>query len=145
MELASLLSASLATTAFKSDVHAFATHSPVARIKLARHAPPVKILRLIAQILDSQPDLAVEEISVDARSGCSDFSGVVDVYTAEAVHRFEFTWCCRWRAEQEGWKDYFGFPDQMRAAREYDFRCFAQWKSVKATQPSARHQLSLAR
>ncbi len=114
-------------------------------VELARHAPPVKILRLIAQILDSQPDLAVEEISVDARSGCSDFSGVVDVYTAEAVHRFEFTWCCRWRAEQEGWKDYFGFPDQMRAAREYDFRCFAQWKSVKASQPSARHQLSLAR
>ena len=145
MELASLLSASLATTAFKSDVHAFATHSPVARIKLARHAPPVKILRLIAQILDSQPDLAVEEISVDARSGCSDFSGVVDVYTAEAVHRFEFTWCCRWRAEQEGWKDYFGFPDQIRAAREYDFRCFAEWKSVEANQPSLRRQVSLAR
>ncbi|MBC7791280.1 MAG: hypothetical protein H7Z74_15140 [Anaerolineae bacterium] len=145
MELVSLLSASLATNAFKADVRAFATQAPAGRIKLTRYAPPVKILRLIAQILDSEPSLAVEEISVDARSGCSDFTGVVDVHTAEDVHRFAFTWCCRWRAEQEGWKDYFGFPDQMRAAREYDFRCFSEWKAVREAQPSPQHQLSVAR
>ncbi|MGI9076476.1 MAG: hypothetical protein ACR2G6_03965 [Gemmatimonadaceae bacterium] len=145
MERASLLSASLATNAFKADVHAFAKQAPAGRIKLARYAPPVKILRLIAQILDSEPALAVEEICVDARSGCSDFAGVVDVRTPEGIHQFEFTWCCRWRAEQEGWKDYFGFPDQIRAAREYGFRCFAEWKAVTAAHPSPRHQLSLAR
>ena len=137
MELASLLAASLATNAFKADVRAFASQAPAGRIKLARYAPPVKVLRLIAQILDSEPELAIEQISVDARSGCSDFAGIVDVHVAQDVHRFEFTWCCRWRAEQEGWKDYFGFPDQMRAAREYDFRCFAEWNATRVVQPAA--------
>ena len=47
-----------------------------------------------------------------------------------STHVYEFVWDCRWRAEQEGWTDCFGFPDQIRAAREYDWRCFERWEPV---------------
>ena len=36
----------------------------------------------------------------------------------EDVRTVRFHWDCKWKAQQEGWSDYFGFPDQMRAARE---------------------------
>ena len=48
---------------------------------------------------------------------------------------FSFTWCCRWRAEQEGWKDYFGFPDQIRAAREFGWDCFQRWSESAGDVP----------
>ena len=38
-----------------------------------------------------------------------------------------FHWDCKWRAQQQGWVDYFGFPDQTRAAREFGFDCFRSW------------------
>ncbi|HEX8695519.1 MAG TPA: hypothetical protein VF746_24110, partial [Longimicrobium sp.] len=38
-----------------------------------------------------------------------------------------FVWDCKWKAEQHGWHDYFGFPDQGRAAREFGYDCFRAW------------------
>ena len=34
----------------------------------------------------------------------------------------------RWRAEQQGWVDAFGFPDQIRAADEFGWNCFHRWQ-----------------
>ena len=48
------------------------------------------------------------------------------------TQRFAFTWCCAWRARELGWKDCFGFWDQTRAAREYDWRCFERWETLPA-------------
>jgi hypothetical protein len=49
----------------------------------------------------------------------------------------EFAWDCRWRAQQQGWVDAFGFPDQIRAADEFGWNCFQHWQPVQA-QPGLR-------
>ena len=131
MDLQSLLTGSSATQAFKADVASyFRGGAAPRRIELARPAPPIKVQRLLAHLLEAEPQLEIERIRIEARSGCSDFYGVVRVETMEAVQDFEFTWCCRWRAEEAGFTDFFGHPDQIRAASEFRWRCFKVWRSL---------------
>jgi len=127
---AQILSRSCASERFKTDVVAFASRAEAPSIALTRNVPRIKVIRLINHLLYAHPEWAIERLHIDARSGCSDFVGTVKVETKSGTHVYEFIWDCRWRAEQEGWTDYFGFPDQMRAAREYDWRCFARWETV---------------
>jgi hypothetical protein len=127
-ELAELLTESRATDSFKSDVIRFLETGQAERVEVRGYAPRVKVTRVLKQVLANHPDLDIEQLSVNGMSGCSDFAGTVEVATAKDRKTFEFVWCCRWRAEEEGWLDYFGFPDQMRAAREFDWRCFRVWK-----------------
>ena len=131
-ELGELLSESRATEPFKSDVIRYLETGEAERVEIRGYAPRVKVTRLIKQVLASHPDLDIEQVSVKAQSGCSDFVGTVELATATDRKTFEFVWCCRWRAEEEGWLDYFGFPDQMRAAREFDWRCFRVWKPLSS-------------
>ena len=136
-DLLPYLDAAAAHPDFKADVLAFVGGHPAAsRIQLDGHAPRVKVERLLTQLLHAHPDLPVERVRVRGRSGCSDFSGEVSVFAADVEHRFAFTWCCAWRAEQEGWRDCFGFWDQARAAREFGFRCFSRWESLSPALPS---------
>ena len=130
MDLTPLLDRSHAAEAFKADVRALLAHQPAPRIATARLAPRVKVARVVAQLLDAEPTLPIERVRVDAVSGCSDFRGTVVVETATDARTFEFVWCCQWRADQEGWRDAFGFSDQIRAAREYDWRCFERWDEI---------------
>ena len=106
--------------------------SPLDRVALDRPVPRIKVRRLLTHVLAAHPELAVERVALSARSGCSDFVGVVQLHTPTSTHAYEFVWDCRWRAAQEGWTDGFGFPDQIRAADEFDWRCFARWEPVKA-------------
>ena len=130
MDLLSALDRSLAAEAFKADVRAFAANQPAPRIATTRLAPRVKVARLVTQLLSAEPSLPVERVRVDAVSGCSDFRGTLLVETADDARTFEFVWCCQWRADQQGWRDAFGFSDQIRAAREFDWRCFERWDEV---------------
>jgi hypothetical protein len=123
-----LLQSSSASAAFKADVASFLAGTPSQRVKVETYVPRVKVRRLLAQLLNSEPLLEIEQVVIRGHSGCSDFVGTVDVHTSTGPQRFEFAWDCRWRAEQEGWVDYFGFPDQMRAAQEFDWRCFERWE-----------------
>ena len=127
-ELEELLARSRAAEPFKADVRAFYSDGDAARIRTTGYVPPVKVQRLIKQMLATEPHLAIERITIEGESGCSDFVGRVEARTVSGTHVFEFEWCCRWRAQQEGWTDYFGFPDQIRAAREFDWRCFRMWE-----------------
>lgn len=127
-ELEEILAASRAADEFKADVLRFCAGQRTERIEIAGHAPPVKITRLLKHMLSAEPHLEVERIALKARSGCSDFAGIVEVEAPNGHHAFEFLWDCRWRAEQEGWTDWFGFPDQTRAAQEFDWRCFREWR-----------------
>jgi len=145
MELQSLLNRSSATEAFKADVLAYLRDVHAGRIELARRAPPVKVERLLAHLLHSEPDLAIERVHIAARSGCSDFRGTIRVETVDAEYGYEFTWCCRWRAEQEGFVDFFGFPDQLRAAAEFHWRCFKEWRALPDEEHGENAQLSAAR
>ena len=131
-DLAELLTESRATESFKSDVVRYLETGEAERVEVRGYAPRVKVTRLLKHVLASVPDLDIEQIFVKAQSGCSDFVGTVELATASGRQTFEFVWCCRWRAEEEGWMDYFGFPDQMRAAREFDWRCFKVWNPLSA-------------
>lgn len=129
-----LLARSGATPAFRAAVADFArTGRPGPRLRVSPGAPPVKVERTLAKALVEYPALPVESIEVDAVSGCESFRGTLVLRTAEEERRVDFCWDCRWRAEQNGWTDWFGFPDQTRAAREYGWDCFREWEEVSAT------------
>jgi hypothetical protein len=119
---------SRATTAFKTAVGAFAVGQHTDRVTVEAYVPAVKVRRLLTQLLASEPSLEIENVVIRGQSGCSDFVGSVDVATSSGSHKFDFVWCCRWRAENAGYVDYFGFPDQARAAQEFDWRCFQRWE-----------------
>ena len=130
-ELEQLLARSRASDAFKADVRNYSLRGEAPAIRIQGFVPRVKILRLLKQMLAAEPDLSIDLVRVEGSSGCSDFTGVVEAHSSHGRHVFEFQWCCRWRAEQEGWTDYFGFPDQIRAAREFDWRCFRHWERTQ--------------
>jgi hypothetical protein len=117
-----------ATADFKADIGSFLMGERSERVKLETYVPRVKIQRLLTQLLTSESALEIEQVVIRGMSGCSDFVGSVDVQTSSGAHVFDFVWCCRWRAENEGYLDYFGFPDQARAAQEFDWRCFRRWE-----------------
>lgn len=124
----SVLLGSSATAPFKADVAAYFSGNNSERVKVESYVPHVKVRRLLTQLLNREPTLEIEHVVIRGSSGCSDFVGSVDVYTSTEPQVFEFVWDCRWRAQSEGWVDYFGFPDQMRAAQEFDWECFRRWE-----------------
>jgi hypothetical protein len=131
-ELELILSKSQAAETFKRAVRSYFENGGAEHIRVEGFAPRIKVRRLLAHILATESHLPIEQVSLKGRSGCSDFVGTVKVQTTSETHVYEFVWDCRWRAEQEGWTDCFGFPDQIRAAEEFDWRCFEQWRAVPA-------------
>jgi hypothetical protein len=129
-DLTPYLDAAAAHPDFKAEVLTFVHGGPADRIVLDGYAPRVKVERVLTQLLHAHPELEIERVRLRAQSGCSDFSGELVAVAGDAEHRFAFTWCCAWRAEQEGWKDYYGFWDQARAAREFGWKCFSRWEVV---------------
>ena len=123
-----LIASSKATADFKAAITSFVAGEKAERVKLESRVPRVKVQRLLTQLLAVEPALEIEHVVIRGSSGCSDFVGSVDVETRSGTHVFDFTWCCRWRAETEGYVDYFGFPDQARAAQEFDWQCFRHWE-----------------
>lgn len=125
------LDAAAAHPEFKRELLDFVRGGDTERIALEGYAPRVKVERVLTQLLHAHPTLPVERVRVNARSGCSDFTGeLVAITTDSEEHRFSFTWCCSWKAEQQGWRDYFGFWDQARAAREFGWDCFQRWEKT---------------
>lgn len=123
-----ILTRSCATDRFKADVAAFARRDDAPSITLMRTVPRIKVIRLVSQLLHAHPEWAVDRLRIDARSGCSDFVGTVIVEGGGEARVIEFAWDCRWRAEQQGWVDAYGFPDQIRAADEFGWNCFHHWQ-----------------
>jgi hypothetical protein len=117
-----ILGASAAAPEFKAAVRALADGGRDERIAFNRGAPRVKVLRLLMKLLEAHPEIPFDTIVVEGRSGCSDFVGSAVAQPDDV--RFEFEWNCHWRAVELGWFDAFGDPDQIRAARTYDYQCF---------------------
>jgi hypothetical protein len=107
-----------------------------------RGMPAVKVERVLTQLLSELPTARIERIEIDGRSGCSDFSGQLTVHTDDGTRVFDFVWDCRWRAAQERWTDHWGEPDQIRAAREFGWRCFAVWS--ERPRLTAQHSMALS-
>jgi hypothetical protein len=130
-ELLPYLDAAAVHPDFKRELLEFVRGGEATRIELEGYTPRVKVERVLTQLFHAHPELPVERVRLRARSGCSDFTGELVAVTSDAAeHRFTFTWCCSWKAEQEGWKDCFGFWDQARAAREFGWQCFQKWEAV---------------
>lgn len=127
-ELLPLLAASRAHPAFKVAVDSYAASAPTPRLTARRRAPRVKVLRVVAQLLHAEPALPIEAVAIDGVSGCCDFRGVINVVVDGAERTWEFVWDCRWRAREAGYVDFMGWPDQSRAAREFGWQCFAEWR-----------------
>ena len=135
-ELEPLLAASHATDAFRADIALYTARQPAERIATSSMNPRVKVLRTIAQLLHAEPALAVDRVTLQAASGCAEYTGVIAVTDAAgAVHRFDFEWDCEWKARQLGYVDGFGFPDQIRAAQEFGWQCFERWTRI-STEPA---------
>jgi hypothetical protein len=132
MDLDTCLAASSATTAFVADVRAYVGHREAPRITVVRAAPRVKVLRVLTKLLHAEPILIVDGVRIDGISGCADYRGTITAVTPDGERAFSFVWDCSWRAAAEGWLDRHGLPDQTRAAREFDWQCFAEWSSVFA-------------
>jgi hypothetical protein len=122
------VSSSRATSDFKADMASFLSGNNSRRVQVETYLPRIKVRRLLTQLLTEEPTLEIEQVAIRAASGCSDFVGSMDVQTTTGGLVFDFHWCCRWRAVSEGYVDYFGFPDQTRAAQEFDWRCFQRWE-----------------
>lgn len=90
-------------------------------IKFSHSNPPVKVLRVLLALLEREPELPIESAHVDGVSGCSDYRGTITVNGGAKT--YEFVWDCAWKAEQMGWTDFMGYPDQVRAARTLGYRC----------------------
>jgi hypothetical protein len=128
MTILDLLDRSSATDAFRDAVTRFVRDGrPNERLAFNRDCPAIKVERTLVRALEEYPELQVESIEIHGTSGCEFFRGVMDVHTAAEVRRVSFHWDCKWKAQEMGWHDYFGFPDQTRAAREFPYACFRTW------------------
>jgi len=130
MHLTDILDDSSATPEFKAAVLSAQVRKRTPLVTSSRPVPHIKIMRLLTHLLSTERDLEIESVRLHADSGCSDLIGTIDVTCSDAVRRFSFAWDCAWRAREQGWTDCFGFPDQMRAVREYDWRCFKSWQAI---------------
>lgn len=132
--LLSLLDRSRASEEFRRSVTAFlGDRLPNDGVTFDHLSPPVKVERTLTKLLEAHPELQIERVEIDGASGCEFYRGQLRVHTAEGTRNVRFHWDCRWKALQEGWTDYFGFPDQIRAAREFGYDCFRVWE----TEPTA--------
>ncbi len=127
-ELEDLLNESAASDGFKEEVRQLKQGKKTELIAWNPGAPPVKVLRAISKLLEAEPGLIIESVNIQASSGCSDFVGTLDVNGGEV--RFSFVWDCSWRAKQEKFTDTFGYPDQIRASREFGYQCFKKFERV---------------
>ena len=132
MNMDALLAASGATDEFKDSVRQYSTHGKAPLVEAAGWPPPVKVMRVLAHLLEVEPTLRLQRVCINASAGCSDFRGSVEAYADGLVRHWHFVWCCRWRAVEQGWVDCFGFPDQTRAARDFEHRCFQTWEPAGA-------------
>lgn len=133
MILSQLLERSRASEAFRDSVAAFVSDSrPNDRVTFDPYSPAVKVERTLTKLLEEHPELEIERVEIEGSSGCEFYRGELRIHTMEGMRRVRFHWDCKWRALQEGWTDYFGFPDQARAAREFGHDCFRTWQSESA-------------
>lgn len=136
MSLSEFLQRSNATAAFKDGVASFQRSGmPNERVAFVAFAPPVKVERALIKALEEYADLPIESVEIEGSSGCEYFRGQLTVHAGDGSRQVRFHWDCKWRALQQGWTDYFGFPDQTRAAREFGYDCFREWNEL-ATAPA---------
>jgi hypothetical protein len=142
MSLQHYLGLSRASASFREAVNDFLhTGRSNPRLSFDVRSPAVKVERTLTKVLVEYPHLDIESIEIRGHSGCEYFRGELTLRTSGSEQVVAFHWDCRWRAEENGWVDYFGFPDQLRAAREYGWDCFRSWETLAAGGVAAEPEL----
>jgi hypothetical protein len=137
MKIIEFLERSQATAPFRESVVTFLkTGRANEHLVFDYRSPMVKVERALTKALEEYPDMPLESIELDAASGCEYFRGTMTLRAGGTERRVRFHWDCKWRAEQQGWRDYFGFADQTRAAREFGHDCFRTWHEEPALEPA---------
>ncbi|MEX2571902.1 MAG: hypothetical protein WD737_11440 [Gemmatimonadota bacterium] len=135
MKLLEYLGRSSAVPDFRAAIEQFlASGRPSERVAFGGRSPIIKVERTLTKLLEAYADLPIESVEIAGRSGCEFFRGEAVVRTADAERRIRFDWDCKWKAQALGWTDYFGFPDQTRAAREFGHDCFRGWEEQTVDQ-----------
>jgi hypothetical protein len=128
MPILDFLARSGSSDEFRGAVEQFlSTGQPNSLLVFDFRCPPVKVERMLTKLLESHPELPIERVILEARSGCDFFRGHASVEAGERSMQVRFDWNCRRKAEELGWTDWFGLPDQGRAAREFGYDCFQTW------------------
>lgn len=131
MNVSDFLGQSRAAPAFREAVSSFLDSGRANdRIIFDSGSPPVKVERTLTKLLELHPELEIERVEVRGSSGCEYYRGDLTVFTTDGEQRIRFYWDCKWKAEQEGWTDAFGLPDQIRAARTFGYDCFRSWEAL---------------
>ncbi|NUP99428.1 MAG: hypothetical protein HUU35_06195 [Armatimonadetes bacterium] len=125
--LRQMIERSAVTDSFREAYYAWRNGEPQEALVVQGYAPPVKVERVLTKLLEAMPDLEIESVTIDGRSGCSNFTGHLVVQPGDV--RIEFDWDCAWKARQAGYQMY-GIPDQQRAAREFGYDCFRMFEEV---------------
>lgn len=137
MSLHQFLERSRASEEFRAAVADFQrTGRPSDHLRFEPYSPPVKVERTLTKLLEAFPELAIERLEIRGSSGCEFFRGTLAVWAGSEERRIRFHWDCRWRALEQGWTDYFGFPDQTRAATEFGYDCFRTWEEEPTVEPA---------
>jgi hypothetical protein len=135
MKLIEFLEESAVSPSLRDAVRHFAVTGRAAEsLSFPPNAPGVKVERTLTKLLEEYPDLPIERVEISGHSGCEFFRGEISVRSAQQALRIRFEWNCKWKATEMGWFDYFGFPDQTRAAREFEHDCFRAWEQVQSEQ-----------
>ncbi len=127
-DLESLIDQSSATVEFKEAVRRLEKGITSPLIKTNMSAPRVKVMRVITKLLEAEPTLEIRGIELRGASSCSGFRGDMKINGGDVV--IDFNWDCAWRAEQEGWRDAFGYVDQAKAARQFGYQCFEKFARI---------------
>lgn len=130
MDIKNFLNNSKATKEFKESVNDFLNGGKSDLIKYNLTAPRVKVERTLTKIVEELQDLPISKVEIDGSSGCEYFRGTAKIWAEEELS-IDFEWNCLWKAEEEGYKDYFGMPDQIRAAREFGYDCFKKFNVLE--------------
>lgn len=144
MNLHAFLQRSRATEPFRAAIERFLQDGRSSDcVAFDGRSPAVKVERALTKVLEAYPELAIERVRIDGSSGCEYFRGTAYVTGGGEERRVRFHWDCKWKAEQQGWRDYFGFADQGRAAREFGYDCFRSWEEVEVVAlPAATVQVA---
>lgn len=121
-----ILATSAAIEEFKQAVRDLESGKSQDLIRANSNSPPVKVLRTVMKMLEAYGEVPFESVEITAESSCSAYTG--SAVAEPGGVRFDFDWDCEWRALQEGWRDAFGDPDQIRAAQTLGYQCFRKFE-----------------
>ncbi len=127
-KLKTLLESSKASDAFKNAIQDFANGKESNLIKYSPGSPKVKVQRVLMKLLESYPDEQITEVYIQGASSCSGYIGTLTFGPRQT--KISFNWDCEWKAKQEGFKTWYGAPDQLKAANQFGYQCFERFTEL---------------